>query len=74
MTGFTFALLSMFGVPAAVMALIFLAHRLTPAAVWKTLPVQVLATLAFLSCIGLPVLKCIPLSGRRHKTESDSLP
>jgi hypothetical protein len=56
MTGFTFALLSMFGVPAAVMALIFLAHRLTPAAVWKTLPVQVLATLAFLSCIGLPVL------------------
>lgn len=56
MTGFTFAILSLFGVPAAVLALIFLAHRLTPSAVWKTFPVQALATLAFLSCIGLPVL------------------
>jgi hypothetical protein len=55
-TQFAFALLSIFGVPAAVMGLIFLAHRLTPAMVWKTLPVQVMATLAFLSCIGLPVL------------------
>ena len=55
MTGFTFAMISIFGVPAAVLALLILAHRLTPAAVWKTLPVQVLATLAFLSCIGLPV-------------------
>ncbi|WP_301749993.1 hypothetical protein [uncultured Erythrobacter sp.] len=55
MTGFTFAILSLFGVPAAVLALLILAHRLTPTAVWKTLPVQVLATLAFLSCIGLPM-------------------
>jgi hypothetical protein len=55
MTSFTFALLSMLGVPAAVLVLLILAHRLTPAAVWKTLPVQVLATLAFLSCIGLPM-------------------
>jgi hypothetical protein len=56
MTQFAFAMLSMFGVPAAIIALLIIAHRLTPAAVWKTLPVQVLATLAFLSCIGLPVL------------------
>lgn len=56
MSGFTFAILAIFGVPAAVMGLLFLAHRLTPAAIWHTRKVQVLATLAFLSCIGLPVL------------------
>lgn len=55
MTGYTFALVSMFGVPAAVLGLLILAHRLTPAAMWRTRKVQVLATLALLSCIGLPV-------------------
>lgn len=56
MTQFAFAMLSMFGVPALMIALLILAHRLTPAAVWKTWPVQTAATLAFLGCIGLPVL------------------
>jgi hypothetical protein len=56
MTQFAFAMISMFGVPAMIVALLILAHRLTPAAVWKTWPVQTAATLAFLSCIGLPVL------------------
>jgi hypothetical protein len=55
-TQFTFALVALFGIPAAIVALLIIAHRLTPAAVWKTWPVQTLATLAFLSCIGLPVL------------------
>lgn len=45
----------MFGVPFAVLALLFLAHRLTPKAVWYSRPVQALSVLAFLSCIGLPV-------------------
>ncbi len=56
MTQFAFAMVSMFGVPAMIVALLIVAHRLTPAPVWKTLPVQTAATLAFLSCIGLPVL------------------
>jgi hypothetical protein len=56
MTQFAFAMVSIFGVPAMIIALLFLAHRLTPATVWKTWPVQTAATLAFLSCIGLPML------------------
>lgn len=56
MTQFAFAMLSMFGVPAMIVALLILAHRLTPAPVWKTWPVQTAATLAFLGCIGLPLL------------------
>ena len=56
MTQFAFAMVSMFGVPAMIVALLILAHRLTPAPVWKTWPVQTAATLAFLSCIGLPML------------------
>jgi hypothetical protein len=56
MTQFAFAMLAMFGVPAMIVAVLILAHRLTPTAVWKTWPVQTAATLAFLSCIGLPVL------------------
>lgn len=56
MTQFAFAILAMFGVPAMIVALLILAHRLTPAPVWKTWPVQTAATLAFLSCIGLPML------------------
>jgi hypothetical protein len=55
MTGFTFALVALLGVPFAVLGLLVLAHRLTPPAIWKTLPVQALAFLGFLSCIGLPV-------------------
>jgi hypothetical protein len=46
MTQFAFAMTSMFGVPAMIVALLILAHRLTPAAVWKTWPVQTAATLA----------------------------
>lgn len=56
MTQFAFAILSVFGVPAAVLGMIFLAHRLTPAAIWHSRPVQALSVVAFLSCIGLPVL------------------
>ena len=56
MTQFAFALLALFGVPAAIVALIFLAHRLTPKAIWYSRPVQAVAILGFLSCIGLPIL------------------
>lgn len=56
MTQFAFAMLSMFGVPAMIVTMLIVAHRLTPPPVWKTWPVQIAATLAFLSCIGLPVL------------------
>ncbi|WP_086608069.1 hypothetical protein [Erythrobacter donghaensis] len=56
MTQFAFALAAMFGVPAAIIALIFLAHRLTPTKIWYSRPVQAVAVTGFLSCIGLPVL------------------
>ena len=55
MTQFAFAHLSLFGVPAVIIGLLLLAYRLTPAAIWKSVPVQVLVTLAFLGCIGVPV-------------------
>jgi hypothetical protein len=55
MTQFAFAMISMFGVPAMMIALLILAHKLTPAPVWKTWPVQTAATLAFLGCIAGPV-------------------
>lgn len=56
MTQFAFALVAMFGVPAALVALIFLAYRLTPKPIWYSRPVQALAVIAFLSCIVLPIL------------------
>ncbi|MBY0343458.1 MAG: hypothetical protein K2Q29_06350 [Sphingomonadales bacterium] len=56
MTQFAFSLVALFGVPAMIVALIFLAHRLTPNKIWYSRPVQAVAVLAFLSCIGLPVL------------------
>jgi hypothetical protein len=55
MTQFAFVMASMLGVPAMIVALLILAHRLTPAPVWKTWPVQTAATLAFLGCIAVPV-------------------
>lgn len=55
MTGFTFVLVALLGVPFAVLGLLVLAHRLTPPEIWKTRTVQALAFLGFLSCIGLPV-------------------
>ncbi|MCM0000884.1 MAG: hypothetical protein NBV68_16010 [Erythrobacter sp.] len=55
MTQFAFTMFSMFGVPAMIVALLILAHRLTPARVWRTWPVQTVATLAFLGCIAAPV-------------------
>jgi hypothetical protein len=54
MTQVVFAHLSLFGVPAAIIGLLLLAHRLTPAAIWKSFPVQALVTIAFLGCIGVP--------------------
>ena len=54
MTQFAFAMLAMFGVPAMIVALLIVAHRLTPALVWKTWPVQAAATLAFVGCIAVP--------------------
>ncbi|QDH35454.1 hypothetical protein [Porphyrobacter sp. YT40] len=56
MTQFAFSLVALFGVPAAIVALIFLGHRLTPATIWYSRPVQAVAILGFLSCIGLPIL------------------
>jgi len=55
MTGFTFALVALLGVPFTVLGLLVLAHRLTPAAIWQTRTVQALAVLGLISCIGLPV-------------------
>jgi hypothetical protein len=49
-----FALLSLFGVPVAIIGLLLLAQRLTPPAIWKTFLVQTLATLAFVGCIAVP--------------------
>ena len=56
MTPFAFSLVALFGVPAAIIALIVLAHRLTPKPIWYSRPVQAVAILGFLSCIGLPIL------------------
>jgi hypothetical protein len=56
MTQFVFALLAMFGVPAALIALVFLGYRLTPRRIWFSVPVQTVATLAVLGCIGVPVM------------------
>lgn len=55
MTQFAFSMISLFGVPAMIVAMLIAAHRLTPAKVWKTWPVQTAATLAFLGCIGVPL-------------------
>lgn len=55
MTQFAFAMFSLFGVPCAIVAVLLLAHRLTPPAIWQTRAVQAFATLALLACIGLPV-------------------
>ena len=55
MEGFHFAMLSLFGVPAALLALVFLGHRLTPKRIWFSAPVQTVATLMVLGCIGAPV-------------------
>jgi hypothetical protein len=54
MTQVVFAHLSLFGVPAAIIGLLLLGHRLTPPTIWKSFPVQALATIAFLGCIGVP--------------------
>lgn len=56
MTQFAFSLVALFGVPAMIVALIFLAHRLTPNKIWYSRPVQAVAIFGFLSCIGLPIL------------------
>ncbi|MDP5103920.1 MAG: hypothetical protein NWP98_08345 [Erythrobacter sp.] len=55
MTGFMFAMVSFFVLPFAVIGLLILAHRLTPAAIWMSRPVQVLATLLFLASIAAPI-------------------
>lgn len=55
MDQFTFAIVALFGVPAALIALVFLGHRLMPRCIWFSLPVQTVATLVVLGCIGVPV-------------------
>ncbi|WP_394731079.1 hypothetical protein [Altererythrobacter sp. GH1-8] len=55
MTDFQFAMLAWFGVPIAIIGLVFLAHRLTPDRIWKSWPVQVIATAAVLSALVAPV-------------------
>ena len=44
MDGFTFGMLTLFGVPAAMLALLFLAFRLVPRPRWYSKPVQFVAT------------------------------
>lgn len=55
MTGFQFAMLSVFGIPALIVGLLLLAHRVTPPHVWKSWPVQTVATILFLGVIAVPV-------------------
>lgn len=55
MDQFAFAMVSLFGVPAALIALVFLGYRVTPRRIWFSFPVQTVATLAVLGCIGVPV-------------------
>lgn len=54
MNGFTFAMVIMFGVPAAMLALLFLAHRLVPKKIWYSKPVQFVAIAWFLALIAAP--------------------
>lgn len=55
MDQFTFALISMLGVPFALIALVFLAHRLIPKAIWFGAIVQTIATLAIIGTIAAPI-------------------
>ncbi|NVE94565.1 hypothetical protein [Altererythrobacter lutimaris] len=55
MTGFQFAMLAWFGVPIAIVGMLVLAYRLMPEKAWKSWPLQTVATLGFLSAIGVPV-------------------
>lgn len=55
MDQFTFAMLSMFGAPFALIGLVLLAHRLTPKSIWFSTPVQIVATAAVLGAIAVPV-------------------
>lgn len=52
---FTFAIISLLGVPAALIALVILGHRITPKRIWYSAPVQAVASLMLLGCIGVPV-------------------
>ena len=54
MDGFTFGLLTLFGVPAAMLALLFLAFRLVPRPRWYSKPVQFVATSWLLALIAAP--------------------
>lgn len=54
MDGFTFAMLTLFGVPAALLALLFLAYRLIPKTIWYSRPVQFVATGWVLGLIAAP--------------------
>jgi hypothetical protein len=55
MSQFAFAMLSLFGVPAGLIVLVFLGHKLTPKKIWFSAPVQTVATLMVLGCIGAPI-------------------
>lgn len=50
----TFALVSLFGVPFALIAFTVLVHRLTPKALWKTVPFQIFGTVGILGGIAAP--------------------
>ena len=56
MDQFTFALIAMFGVPFTGVALLFLAHRLTPERIWKSFSVQTIVTGSFLALLATPFL------------------
>lgn len=52
----TFALVALLGVPFALIALLVLVHRLTPAALWRTAPFQIFGTVGFLGALAAPYL------------------
>lgn len=55
MEAHTFALISLFGVPVVLIALVLLGHKVTPKRVWFSFPVQTVATAAVLGAIGVPI-------------------
>lgn len=56
MDQFAFAMAAMFGVPFGVVALLLLAYRLIPKAVWFSFAVQTVVTGLFLAALATPIL------------------
>jgi hypothetical protein len=73
MTQFAFAMIALFGVPAALLALVVLGYHLTPRPIWHSLPVQAAATLMVLGCIAAPVAIMMVDSQGDHYDDSTAL-